>query len=242
MGRLFLWLGTAGFLCLSLLYARAAAADLRVNPTTLVMAMDEHDAEISFSNLGDHPLRAQIRLYRWTQQQGQDRLNSTQDLAASPPLLEIPAHTQHTVRLVRLKNTSGPTEASYRIVVDELPEAPEGRENTPFLRYSAPIFLAPADGSVAVHQLTAHVSQHSGRTVLRIDNHGSGHARLADLAFVAADGRHQWVAQNLAGYVLSGQYRYWPLPGGGGLYSGGQFRARINDVANSQALPSGPGQ
>ena len=242
MQRLYFWLGTAGCLCLSLLFARALAADLRVNPTTLVMAIDEHDAEISFSNLGDTPLRAQVRLYRWTQQQGQDRLIATQDLAVSPPRLEIPPHTQHTVRLVRLKDVAGPAEISYRIVVSEFPGEPEDAGGKSLVRYSAPIFLAPAGGSVTVHQLTAQVSQLGGRTLLRIDNHGTRHARLADLGFVAADGRHHWVAKNLAGYVLPGQYRHWLLPGSGSVYSGGKFQARVNDVANPQALPAGPAQ
>lgn len=238
MGRRCLGLGIAGVLCLSLSYA--SAADLRVDPTTLVMAMDQRDAEISFRNLGDHPLRAQVRLYRWTQQQGRDSLSPTQDLAVSPPLLEIPAHTQYTVRLARLKDTSGPAETSYRIIVDEFPEASERRGTAPLLRYSAPVFLAPADGSAPVHRLTAHVSQDGGRTLLRIENHGTGHARLADLAFVAANGRQQWLAKNLAGYVLPGQYRYWLLPGTGSQYSAGQFRARVNDSANPQALPADP--
>ncbi|WP_454829972.1 fimbrial biogenesis chaperone [Pseudoxanthomonas wuyuanensis] len=195
MRKLRLWLGCAGCLCLSLPTARADAADLKVNPTSLVMAEDQHDAEISFSNLGDRPLLAQVRLYRWTRQQGQDRLSPARDLAVSPQLLEIPPHAQHIVRLIRLTDTSEPVETGYRIVVDELPDISEGREKSPLLRYSAPVFLASADGSASVHPLTASVSQHGDRTLLRIDNHGSGHARLADLAYVATDGRLQWLAK-----------------------------------------------
>lgn len=237
-----LWLGCAGCLCLSLPTARADAADLRVNPTSLVIAGDQHDAEISFSNLGDRPLRAQVRLYRWTQQQGQDRLSPARDLAVSPQVLEIPPHTQHIVRLVRLTDTSETVETGYRLVVDELPDTSEGRDKAPLLRYSAPVFVAFADGLASVHQLTASVSQHGDRALLRIDNHGSGHARLADLAYVAADGRLQWLAENLAGYVLPGQYRHWPLPGSGSRYAGGRFRARINDAPSPQTLPGGPAQ
>src|SRR5690606_27632881 len=101
---------------------------------------------------------AQVRVYRWTQVDGQDVLEATRDLAISPPMLEVASGGEQLVRVVRLGPAPAATEASYRVVVDELPvaavDAADGGEGLRFvLRYSIPVFVASQAGDTA-HSLS----------------------------------------------------------------------------------------
>src|SRR5690606_7700691 len=82
------------------------------------------------------------------QENGEDVLKPTQDLVVSPPMLTIPPGQRQMVRLVRVGAGLGPpaSEKTYRIVMDELPVALGAEsEGVKFvLRYSVPIFIAPA--------------------------------------------------------------------------------------------------
>jgi len=68
---------------------------------------------------------------------------------------------------------------------------------------------------------------------LHLYNDGDGHAGLADLVFVDAQGRRQPLIDGLAGYVLSRSARRWDLPPRPDGYAGGRFRARLNDAAEA---------
>jgi fimbrial chaperone protein len=223
--------------CLGLLWlgcATTAATGLRTSPSWLVLGAGQKSAELSVSNTGDQPLHAQVRLYRWTQHQGKEQLTPTRDMAVSPPIMEIAPRQRQVVRLVRLGETASPQEGSYRILIDQLPRPGVTGEQT-VLRYSAPVFVAPA--APGAPRLSTSLSHEDRRTLLRVDNHGSTHARLADLGYRDADGRRVTVADRLAGYVLPGQYKTWDLPERAGGYADGEFVAKVNQDRTERPLP-----
>ncbi|WP_411832566.1 molecular chaperone [Pseudoxanthomonas mexicana] len=230
--------------CAGLLWAVGAGsaatrggAGLYAAPSWLRLEATQRSAELDLSNTGDHPLHAQVRLYRWSQEDGEERLLPTRDLAASPPLLEIPAGQRQKVRIVRLDASQSLREGSYRLIIDQLPRQDAAGPQT-VLRYSTPVFIAPP--GQAAPRLLARLAREGADTVLRIDNHGDAHARLVDLAWIDADGRRVELAGRLAGYVLPGQYRTWTLPARAGGYAGGRFEARLNRDGAAQPLALAP--
>lgn len=223
--------------CLGLLLLACAsigATGLRTAPTRVVLDPTSNATEVAVSNTSDAPLFAQIRLYAWTQENGHDRLLPTREMAVSPPLIEIPPHQQQLVRVIRLGETPAEREGSYRIIIDQLPR-PELQGPQTVLRYSAPVFAAPQAGGT--HRLTASVERLGADWSLRIDNHGTRHARLADLEYRDASGGRLSIAERLAGYVLPGQFKTWALPTRAMGYAEGGFTAKVNQDASQLPLP-----
>lgn len=214
--------------------ATAGAASLQVTPTTVVLPAERSADGLILTNSGQVPLHAQIRVFRWTQVDGEDVLEPTTDLAISPSMLELPAGGEQLVRVVRLGPPPAGVETSYRVLVDELPleDVPKPlveRRGLQFvLRYSIPVFLAPQGAQASAPILHARLTGNADARLLVVDNLGNGRAQLADLTHVAADGKRRVVAPGLSGYVLPGQRRHWVLPPGLDAAPGGSFQARIN--------------
>lgn len=213
--------------------ASIGATGLRTAPTLIVLEPDSDSTQVLLSNTGDAHLQAQIRLYRWTQEDGRDRLLPAREMAVSPPLIEIGPRQQQLVRIVRLGDTPAHREGSYRILIDQLPR-PEVQGEQTVMRYSAPVFAEPR--AAGTHRLTASVQRDGEHWRLRIDNHGIRHARLADLEYQDASGRRQLIAEWLAGYVLPGRYRTWTLPARADGYAENGFTAKVNQDASRLPL------
>lgn len=214
--------------------AHAGAASLQVAPTSITVAAERQAEGLLLGNTGNAPLHAQVRVYRWTQVDGQDVLEATRDLAISPPMLEVASGGEQLVRVVRLGPAPAAIEASYRVVVDELPvAAADGGEGLRFvLRYSIPVFVASQAGTTA-HSLSL-VRTPDGQAI-EISNAGNGHAQVSDLALITTDGQRHDIAPGLSGYVLPDSSVRWALPANAAARDG-HFQARINGEATPRTL------
>ncbi|WP_295915569.1 fimbria/pilus periplasmic chaperone [uncultured Xanthomonas sp.] len=223
-----LWLAAAG---------AAVAASLQVAPTSVSLRAEETAQGLWLSNSGDVPLRAQVRVFRWQQRDGEDVLDPSDRIALSPPMLELAPHARQLVRVIRLDPAPTAGEDAYRILVDELPSQDAGGNASAglqfVLRYSVPVFLKPAVATAPA--LRARVVGEGESAALEVLNQGNGHAQLVDLQFVAGDGRRSAIAEGLAGYVLPGQRKRWPLPAAL-AQTQGTFEARINGEPRAQSL------
>ena len=64
-----------------------------------------------------------------------------------------------------------------------------------------------------------------------LDYAGDRHARVAALRYIGTGGRRHELAPSLAGYVLAGRYKHWPLPEDAGRPPYGRFEAEVNGQA-----------
>lgn len=224
--------------------ATSEAASLQVAPTQVRVPAGRAADGLTLANNGSSPLQAQVRAYLWTQQDGKDVLVPTRDIAVSPPMVGLAGGATQLVRVVRL----GPppqdgAEAAYRILVDELPPADDtGRKPglNFVLQYSIPVFLAPAGDGPVEPRLEARITREGGTATLELSNHGNGHARIADLVFERGDGSRLVIAQGLAGYVLPGSHRRWPVPDDAAPGQAGAFKARVNGETEERTLAVHP--
>lgn len=219
-----------------------AASGLQVAPVSLTLPPGEHGQALWLSNSGDVPLHAQVRVYRWQQRNGQESLEPTRDLVASPPMIEIDPGQTQLVRVVRPgAPPSGSDEAAYRLLINELPlERPEKSGVDFVMEYSLPVFLAPS--APTRDQLHWSLVRVAGGTKLRVSNAGNGHARLSALSVEGGSGRRE-VADGLLGYVLPGATMEWDVPpeAAAALLAGGTLRATINGrTVDSVALADRP--
>ena len=190
----------------------ANAASLFVRPKSVMFAPGESAASVTVTNSGTAPVTAQLRLYAWDQRDNQDSLASTDALVASPPMLQIPAGSSQTIRLVRVAKTPAATEESYRMIVDEVPTPGSndtGASVVVQLRYSVPVFIFPKTSQPANATFKASVS--GGALMLDVSNRGKSHAQISNVRLAYPDGSTHVIGPGLVGYVLPDKQRQWKL-------------------------------
>ena len=225
-----------------LLCASANGASLQVSPTSVTLQARQNADGLTLTNTGTTPLHAQVRVFRWTQQGNEEKLEPTRDLAISPPMLEIAPGAQQLVRVIRLAPPPADAETSYRLIVDELPVGTgETKRGLQFvLQYSVPVFLMPQGEAVIAPTLRTRLVREGDRSFLEIGNAGKQHAQIAELGYVTAGGQRHTIAAGLSGYVLPGKTKRWPLPATVTVSGTGTFKARINGEPVEQSLPLDP--
>jgi fimbrial chaperone protein len=215
-----------------------AAAGLQVSPVSLNLTPQQNAEGLWLSNTGDGVVHAQVRVYHWTQEGGEEKLTPSRGLVISPPMLQLNAGDKQLIRVIRTGAAPAATapEDCYRVAIDELPVEGKDRKGLQFvLHYSVPIFIEPA-GSHPAPQLRWALQRNGEHARLEIANAGSGHAQIADLVFVDANGHRTPVASGLFGYVLPGATIHWMLkPPVATFTAGGSFEALINGAKATQS-------
>lgn len=224
------------------LCASADAASLQVSPTSVTLQARQNADGLTLTNTGTTPLHAQVRVFRWTQEDGEEKLEPTRDITISPPMLKLAPGAQQLVRVIRLGAAPTDAQTSYRLIVDELPvDSGETKPGLQFvLQYSVPVFLMPQGDPAIGPSLRTRLVHEGQRSLLEIGNTGKAHAQIAELTYTTADGQSHTVAAGLAGYVLPGKTKRWPLPDSFTVSPSGTFNARINGEPVVQTLPLDP--
>jgi len=119
----------------------ASAASLQVTPVLLEVVAPGAAATVTLRNNGARPIATQVRVFRWIQESGGERLEPTEDVVASPPAVELQPGQDYVARVVRVTKKPVVGEESYRLFVDELPGAPQGLRTVQFVVPVDPAFL-----------------------------------------------------------------------------------------------------
>jgi fimbrial chaperone protein len=213
--------------------APVSAASLQVAPVTIELPASAKAASLTLRNLGDAPMNAQIRLYRWSQENGEEQLTPTTDLVASPPAAQLKAGQAQIVRVVRVTDRLVEGEEAYRLLIDEVPQRPgsSGARVNFFVRYSIPVFFAQPD---AIPQLGWNVSTSNGKLVVSVENVGTRHVRISGLKLESPSGGNVSFGEGLVGYVLAHSMMSWtaPVPSPARMSPGTAIRitAQGNDI------------
>ncbi|QEY25897.1 fimbrial biogenesis chaperone [Neisseria zalophi] len=205
------------------------AAGLQISPTGLSLPAKQRAGIFTLTNTDSAPLTAQVRVYRWTQDEnGQDVLTPTRDVIASPPMVKLAAGGVQQFRVIRAQPAKAAEEA-YRLVVDELP-APDKQPQKGLqfvLRYSVPLFLNQSEDPNTQLQWEAEAS--GGKVILKAKNIGAAHAQLSHIVFNrAADNTDKNLVAGLAGYILPGKTGQYTLDISPAALRQGQLSVTVN--------------
>lgn len=204
---------------LALLLAQPATA-LELLPTTLQLPAEGGRAELWLHNPGPGRWQGQVQVLAWEQQLDAEQLRPSDQVRVSPARLDLAPGATQRVWLLPRDPAASVGEQAYRIVLAPvLPGLP---------RYSLPLFRDPV-GPVLQARLQGRVEAQGSQSILRLSSSGTLHSRLHDLRFITADGQSSLLLAGLAGYILAGHERRWPLPARADGYAGGHFRARLQD-------------
>lgn len=192
------------------------SAVLQLAPIPIEVEAPQAAAVLSLGNRASAEVALQIRVFRWSQVNGEDKLDPTQDLAVSPPIAVVPAGQTLTVRVVRLAKEAPTAEETYRIWVDELPAGkakPSGNQLRILMRYSVPAFFEPPAPASAPAALSWRLSHSKKGWLLSASNPGARRVRISGLQLRSPDGTLKALPAGgeLSGYVLAGQQMLWPL-------------------------------
>ncbi|UXS03861.1 fimbrial biogenesis chaperone [Agrobacterium tumefaciens] len=198
------------------------ATSLRVSPVILDLRAPAASSSLRIWNDAKIPINVQVRIFRWTQQNGSDVLTAAEDVVASPPMTQLKPGAENLVRIVRLSKAPIKAEESYRIMVDELPvqtKAPSGTVNL-VVRHSIPVFFSNASASDAEPVWT--VTPKANGYQVTVSNKGLKRLRIANLKLLGGNGQAVAQQQGLVGYVLGKSGASWLIPavvkrGGGTL-------------------------
>lgn len=181
---------------------------LTVIPVSFELAPGQMTAVLTIQNQTDREADFQVRPYAWDQAAGADRLTPTGALVASPPLGRIPVGGRQVVRLVLRQPAQG-QEASYRILLDQVPPPPEPGVVNFALRLSIPVFVEPA--ARGGPHVRWSIQSDGGAWYLVAVNSGGRHEAFRDMALTSAGGRKVALEENVSPYVLPGATRRWRI-------------------------------
>jgi fimbrial chaperone protein len=191
--------------------APAAASTFTIAPIRVQLGSAHHSAALTLTNAEDAPVVVQVRALAWSQQGGEDHLDDTHDILASPAVLQIPGNGSQIVRIALRGAPDAERELTYRVVFDEVPQAaPPGFNGLRVsLRLSVPVFVTPLQGRPSaalkweLHRLTG------GDFEVAALNDGSAHLQIAD--FDVQVGAETLLHAKTSKYLLPGSHMTWQL-------------------------------
>jgi fimbrial chaperone protein len=219
----------------------AQAGSLQVEPVLIdVTTAGSAASSVTLHNAGTTPINAQVRVFRWSQTNGQEKLEPTDDVAASPPVISLGPNAKNIVRIIRQTKQPVVGEESYRLLVDQLPDLTQQKNGgvNLMVRYSIPVFFGAANKKSPT--LAWSVAVKGDKVTLTAHNTGDRRLRLSALTVQDASGRKISLGTGLAGYALGGSTKSWTVPshgfaaGGSASVSGQSDGGPIRAVASIQ--------
>jgi fimbrial chaperone protein len=202
-------LAVLSLLTLLALPAGASAQGIMVSPVVVQMPPGAMATALTLANHGGREVSVQVRTFAWMQTKAEgEQLAATDELGASPPFAAIAPGASQVVRLVLHRPPSG-REATYRILIDELPAPSEPQRVRIALRFSIPVFAAP-DTRASSH-VDWRISTGAGQAWLIAINNGTQHQTFRDITLHTADGRALRVEVTSPPHILAGSTRHWRI-------------------------------
>jgi fimbrial chaperone protein len=211
--------------------AQEVTQGLTVIPVTIEMLTGQRTAALTLENHTDKEADFQVRPYAWDQRGGVDELTPTDGLLVSPPLGRMAAGDGQVVRLV-LRRPAAAQEASYRILLDQIPPPPEPGRISFALRLSIPVFAEAAARTAP--RVRWSLQPDAGAIYLVAVNDGGRHERVLDLKLTGADGQPLALESSLSPYILAGATRRWRILNGS--FAPSREALRLTAHADSGAI------
>lgn len=198
-------------LCTALPLA-ATAGSLRVGPTRVDLSPRHPVAVLEVENTGDSATLAQVDALAWTQNGGEESLEPTPELLATPLVMNLAPGETQKVRVGLRELAGAGNERSYRVIVGEVKPTFVASAGLSFaVRISVPVFASNRGPQTAGAQDTAALNWRLRRDIegcgrVEISNESDYHAHVIRAELIGADGQMLWNSE-APDYVLAGSQR-----------------------------------
>jgi fimbrial chaperone protein len=164
---------------------------------------------ITVANRGSATIRVGVKVMEWTQDAaGQDVYTDSTELVYFPRQMELEPNAKRLVR-VGARAPAGATERTFRMFIEELPEAvaePARAQVGVYFRFGVPIFVAPATPRAQAE--IGEPTLAGGRLSLLVRNAGNQHFRIDKVTVDDGAG----FSREIGGwYTLAGSQRTYRL-------------------------------
>ncbi|ATX64548.1 fimbrial biogenesis chaperone [Roseinatronobacter bogoriensis] len=197
--------------CVALLIPALARADgLRVSPVTLAVTAPGAATTLTLRNDGRDLKTVQARVFRWTEHNGRERMEVTNDVVVSPPMTQLRPGAEQTLRVVRTSTAPVRGEEAYRIYIDEVPDRTrlQAGQVAFVTRLRIPAFFT--DPRATPPQVGFSLVRSGGTTFLEARNTGDVRLRLGNVRLTR--GNNVIVRRDgLMGYALGNSTMRWPV-------------------------------
>jgi fimbrial chaperone protein len=163
----------------------AIAGSLRVDPVQVVINDDRRTAAVKIVNEDSERSTLKISAFAWSQVDGEDVYQPTDELIASPPIASIEPGSAQTVR-IGFRHPSAANRGSYRIIIEEVPK-PDVAGIQVALRLNLPLYARIQPGESSALAWVAS-RQADGSWVVKAQNPTDGFVRVTPMDFSAASG------------------------------------------------------
>jgi len=187
----------------------SAAHAVTISPVVVDLSPARRIASITITNPGERAISFQTATLAWTQPDGVDRYDETDELVVVPPIAEIAAGGSQIFR-VTMRAPPSPDEHAYRLVFEDVTEAaaPSSDEVAVNVRvnHNLPVFVAVGGKPRAEPRIgpcTTSVSAMSG--CVRLDNDGNRYLQVKSLTVESGS----WRKHLKTTRVLAGAWRQW---------------------------------
>jgi len=211
MNRKFLCVSVLGVL--GALTANAAlASTFTIAPVRAELRAGHRTAVFTLRNAEDDPVVIQVRVVAWSQFNGEEHLDDTRDVLATPPVIQIAGNSEQIVRVALRHEPDPARELTYRIIFQEVPQAaPAGFNGLRVaLSLSVPVFVAPVLDTPKSDLRWDVDPLPDGEVRVSAVNDGTAHLQVTDFELQLA-GAQEPLHGMTSKYVLPGSRISWVL-------------------------------
>jgi fimbrial chaperone protein len=204
MSRLAWWAGLA----MALGLVAGAVHAVTIAPVLVELSPARKIVSVTVTNSADSAVSFQADVLAWSQPDGQDRFEETDDLMVVPPIATIAAGASQIFR-VTPRTPPDPREQAYRLILEDVTPETAGAANSATVnirvRHSLPVFVSP-EGKPAIGVRVAQCAAPARKGCVRLYNDGSRYVTAKALTIDAA----AWHKQvPLGTRLLAGAWREW---------------------------------
>ena len=216
------------------LSAPALAGSLQVDPILLEISQSRRITTLRITNREPVPVTIRAHAMRWSQPEGADLYEDTNDVIVSPPIFTIPGNGVQIIRIGLRPHAA--TGGAFRLIVEEVPAVHPGTIQVA-LRLDLPLLAMIPAGTLRDLNWSAR-REANGGWALEAENRGTGAVRIAPADAAAATG----ISANAEihyGTVLPQSRRRWTFPARPPLGNPSLFQSivRNGDADGSRSSP-----
>jgi len=206
-------------LCLLPLLAQLAhAADVTLMPVNVRLDRTNDRATVQVVNNGQEPVLMQAEAIAWNRVGGLDIDAPTSDLIVNPPVFTVQPGQTQVLRLGLRRNQELTQEATYRIVLKEVPmPRPSDALNVAgsvrvLVALRVPVYVAPAQVKRSEQWKVSRAA--NGELLAEVANTGNVHLKVSELRLQGESGQPlALLTQKGSGAVIfPGEQRTFRLP------------------------------
>jgi fimbrial chaperone protein len=196
-------------LAMALGLAAGTVDAVTIAPVLIELSPARKIVSVTVTNSADSAVSFQADVLTWSQPDGQDRFEETDDLMVVPPIAIIAAGASQIFRITP-RTPPNPREQAYRLILEDVTPEAAGSFNSATVnirvRHSLPVFVSPEGKPAIAVRVAECAAAAAPKGCVRLYNDGSRYVTAKALTIDAA-GWHKEVP--LGTRLLAGAWREW---------------------------------